>query len=62
MTPGESNLLRSREHKSIKIIATCKLITDQLARSLVRQEPAAEPLDNQSAWGTSKNDQTLRGL
>jgi len=54
MTSGESHFLRSRERKSTKIIVTCKLTTEQLARILARQEKAADPLDNQSAWGTSK--------
>ena len=52
---------RSREYKSIRIIATCKLALDQLARFLVRQGNAADPLENQGAWGTGRNDLALRG-
>ncbi len=52
----------SRAHQSIRIIATCKLTLDQLKHYLMYQDSAAEPLENQGAWGTGRNDLVLRGV
>jgi hypothetical protein len=52
---------QGRKYKSIRIIATCKLTLDQLARFLAHQDHAAETLENQDAWGTGKDDLVLRG-
>jgi hypothetical protein len=61
MMQCETPLARSREYKSSRIIATCKLALDQLARFLVHQGSAADPLESQDAWGTGRNDLALRG-
>jgi hypothetical protein len=61
MTSSETHLLRSRERKSIKIIVTCKLTTDQLARILARQEKPQTRLTTEVLGGQAKTIRRLRG-
>jgi len=61
MTSSETHLLRSRERKSKKIIVTCKLTTDQLARILARQEKPQTHLTTEVLGGQAKTIRRLRG-
>ena len=61
MTQCETHLPRCREDKSTRIIATCKLTTDQWACFLLAGNNAADPLEDQDAWGTGRNDHAHRG-
>ena len=61
MTHCKTTLSLFREFKNTRIIATRKLTTDQLARFLVFQDSAVDPLEYQNAWGTGRNDLALRG-
>ena len=61
-TQCETHTPRSYERKSTRIIATCKLTSDQSADFRPCRKSSADPLEDQDAWGTSKNDHAYMGV
>ena len=52
---------RSRECISTGSIATRPLDLDQSARFPVCQDSVIDPIENENAWGTGRNDQAPTG-